>query len=137
LVIVIVAMLVLVSGSKNSSNSTLAPLIVPTATARPMGTVVYSPSTIPCGNDYTLTITLPATVSATDVVTVKLDGVVSGTETVSPDFAKQADGTWRYFDAVTDTWDCSASGSSSPGRHTEGIYDDLGNLLAYGAYTLV
>jgi hypothetical protein len=137
LVIALGGLLVLIGASKNSDSPTLPPLIVPTDTPAPLGTVVYSPSTIPCGSDYTLTITLPATVSATDVITVKMDGVTAGTETVSPTFTEQADGTWRFFDSTVVDWSCTASGSSAPGRHNEGIYDDLGNLLAYGSYTLV
>jgi hypothetical protein len=137
LVIALGGALVLIGASKNSAEVTLTPLVVPTATPAPQGTVVYSPSTIPCGSDYALTITLPATVSGTDVITVKMDGVTAGTETVSPTFTEQADGTWQFFDSTVVDWSCTASGSSSPGRHNEGIYDDLGNLLAYGSYTLV
>lgn len=105
------------------------------------GSLTYSPSTITCGSSYTLTIKLPSTVKGTDEVTVKFDGKISDTETVSDSFAKQSDGSWLYTGTSGEgAWDCNSSGDTigktTVGKHTETIEDSKGNILAQGTYTL-
>jgi hypothetical protein len=98
---------------------------------------VYSPSTITCGQAYTLVIRLPASVKSSDRVPVKYDGITKGTQTVSSGFVKQPDGSWLYQDSTgAGTWSCGSSGSSSVGSHTETIVDSSGKVLAEGKYTL-
>jgi hypothetical protein len=105
------------------------------------GSITYSPSTIACGASYTLTIRLPSTVKTGDELTIKFDGRISTTETITDSFAKQSDGSWLYTGTSgAGTWDCNSSydttGSTSIGKHTETILDLSGNILAQGTYTL-
>jgi hypothetical protein len=134
--------LLLMSGSSSgsaggASRSPSHPIVTPSPTPAGTGSIVYTPSTIGCGDAYTLVIRLPASVSGSDRITVKYDGITKGTQTVSSGFVGQSDGTWLYQDSTgSGTWSCASSGSNSVGTHTETIVDSSGRILAEGTYTL-
>ena len=96
------------------------------------GSIAFSPSTVVCGETWTTTVTLPASVKGTDQITLKVDGVVVGTQTViDAGMTKQADGSWLGTD--TGPADCSVG----VGKHTEQLVDASGKVLAEGSFTFV
>jgi hypothetical protein len=141
-VVALLGGLVLMSGSRSgsaggASPSPSHPIVTPSPTPAATGSIVYTPSTIGCGDAYTLVIRLPASVYGSDRITVKYDGITEGTQTVSSGFVKQKDGSWLYQDSTgAGGWSCGSSGSSSVGTHTETIVDSSGTVLAEGTYTL-
>jgi hypothetical protein len=114
------------------------------------GSITFSPSTVSCSKPvaFTATMRLPASVKATDTVTITLNGVSVGNEQVSniTDMVHQPDGSW--LSTSTTTVDqmqtgCAAGGSAGgvdilkPGNHTMQVLDSTGTkVLASGSYTV-
>ena len=96
------------------------------------GSMVFSPSTVTCGQTYMTTIRLPSSVSSTDEITLQDNGTTVGTHTVvDAGMTQQPDGTWYGSD--TGPIDCSMSA----GIHTERLVDPSGDVLAEGSFTFV
>ena len=96
------------------------------------GSIVFSPSTVSCGDSLTVTITLPATVKETDQITLKIDGKTKGSHTVvDQGMTKQADGKW--YQTASGPVDCTLGA----GLHTEDLVDANGTVLAEGYFTIV
>ena len=96
------------------------------------GSLVFSPTTVNCGQTYTTTIRLPSSVKGTDQITLQDNGAVVATQTVSDAGLKQQpDGSWSASD--TSPADCSIGA----GAHTERLLDASGKVLAQGSFTLV
>jgi hypothetical protein len=114
------------------------------------GGITFTPSTLSCSSPVTFTAAarLPASVHAGDTITIKLDGKLAGTSTVSSsagDVTQQADGSWVTVSTTTSTQMqtlCAAGGSAggfnilTPGTHTMQILDASGKILAQGSYTV-
>jgi hypothetical protein len=80
-----------------------------------------------------MTVILPASLSGSSEITAVLDGETGTTDTVSgAGFTKQSDGRWLSTDADSADNICSRYGE---GKHTFGILDAQGKLLASGSFT--
>jgi hypothetical protein len=96
------------------------------------GALVFSPNSVGCDAPMTITFTLPASVTETDLITLRVDGVDMDSHTViDAGMTQQADGSWSSSDTITS--DCSIG----PGLHTEQLVDSSGTVLAEGSYTIV
>jgi hypothetical protein len=107
-----------------------------TPTPAAAGVVTVDPSTFSCtatGIEVTVTVWLPATVSASDQVTGQLDGVDANTDSVGNGFDQQPDGRWQSIATESTS---SLCGSLASGVHTLSVVDSNGNLLAQGSFTL-
>lgn len=154
----VLAGIVVIGLSRNNSNSnahTLTPLTVTTDSGKPspvvtIGGVTFSPAIVDCSTpvEFTVTISLPASVQSGDSVVVKFDGADIGSTTIQAGGTTihEPDGTWQ--DASTSTIetmqsDCANGGVSSsgvavltPGIHEYQILTEGGTLLAQGSYTV-
>jgi hypothetical protein len=107
-----------------------------TPTPAGAGVVTVEPSTFSCtatGLEVTVTVWLPATVSASDQVTGRLDGVDANTDSVGNGFDQQPDGRWQSIATESAS---SLCGSLASGVHTLSVVDSKGNVLAQGSFTL-
>jgi hypothetical protein len=97
------------------------------------GSIVFGPTTVVCSSQpLTTTVKLPASLKATDRITIQLDGAIVSTQSVT-DFglAQQADGAW--YKTTTASAECSIG----VGAHTQRILGSSGHVLAQGSFTLV
>ena len=85
-----------------------------------------------------MTATLPASVKATDILTMKIDDETMGTFTVEQlNFVKQGDGSWQYVSTSSaSVMNTTCSGSMTQGTHTMSILDASGTVLAEGSWTI-
>jgi hypothetical protein len=129
ILVVIGALVLILAGARVSGNSY-------------PGTITLNPSTISCSSNQLVksTITLPASLNASDKITFELDGVSAGTTSVSDAFQKQSDGSWLYSSSSSSdsAQNCSGINGSalSMGAHTIRIVDSRGTVLAEFTYTL-
>jgi hypothetical protein len=114
------------------------------------GSITFSPSTVSCSSPVTFTTTarLPASVKATDSITIMFDGKSVGSSPVSSsgsDVKQQADGSWVSVSTTTPSEMqslCAAGGAAlgmnvlTPGTHTMQVLDASGKVLAQGSYTV-
>ena len=114
------------------------------------GGITFSPSTLSCKTPvaFTTSARLPASVHASDTITITLDGKAAGTSAVvdsSGDTKQQPDGSWVSVSTTTaDQMQtlCAAGGSAgglnvlTPGTHTMQVLDASGKVLAQGSYTV-
>jgi hypothetical protein len=114
---------------------------------KPGGGITISPSTLSCNSPvaFTVTVHLPASVHATDLITVRLDGKTTASAQLSDagSTTQQADGSWLIVTtySVDDMRAACAAGSPvgevnlfSPGTHTMQVLDASGRVLAQGSY---
>ncbi len=100
------------------------------------GIITVEPWSVSCSApavDVTISIWLPATVSASEQITAQTDGSNESTEAVSVEFTKQPDGRWFLGDTVSTSSMCS---NLDAGLHTLSVVDSNDNLLATGLFTL-
>ena len=138
-------------GSSGVNKST-TPTARPTPTlAAGLGSIVFAPAKLNCGNpvDFSITIKLPATVKSDDELAETFDGQTApDTLTIGSDqtFVQQANGSWLATvnsDAASMQTTCANGGLNSsgtavltPGTHTMQILDAKGKVLAQGSYTV-
>jgi hypothetical protein len=132
------------SSSASASHGDLFGSSVPTTSAVPAtptqdtsaGIVTLKPSTFSCSDasiEITLSVWLPASVSAEEEVTGELDGTQVSTRVVGDAFEKQPDGRWLRSE--TDSAAAVCAGLEA-GKHVYRVLDSEGNLLAQGSFTL-
>ena len=111
----------------------------PTPTPTPGGSgglIVVEPSTISCSGttaDVSLSIWLPGSVSASELITAGTDVSKGNPEAVNVEFVKQSDGRWFLKDSLTVANLCS---SLDPGKHTLSVTDSHNTVLAEGSINL-
>jgi ketosteroid isomerase-like protein len=99
------------------------------------GSLTVQPSSFSCSDTSTqvsITVLLPASLSASAEITLMLDGENGGTETVSTEFTKQSDGRWLLTESQSASNVCSNYGA---GTHTFSFLDSQDNVLASGSFT--
>ena len=100
------------------------------------GGISVTPSTISCSStaSYMVTIRLPSSVHAGDVITDQLDGHIQATDTVNAAFIQQSDGSWLLTSPGSTSTVCGSG--ISMGTHDEKFLDASGHVLAEGTYTV-
>lgn len=110
------------------------------------GGITINPSIFSCSSSQQVSsiIRLPASLNGSDQLTIRFDGLSVGTETVSPMFQQQYDGTWQNTGTHTASSQCVgpvmgpngqlSAGQLVMGMHTLQIVDSKGNVLAGGSY---
>jgi hypothetical protein len=100
------------------------------------GSLTVRPSSFSCSDTSTqvsITVLLPASLSASSEITAMLDGEKGSTDTVSgAGFTKQSDGRWLSTDSDSASNICSAYGA---GKHTFSVLDAQDKVLASGSFT--
>ena len=124
--------------AKQTAKTTAKPTAKTTGTLPPVagGSVTFKPNSFSCSGaavTVTMTITLPASFSGSDLIYPDVDGSVGSSTTVDSIFEQQADGSWLETESNTNTNLC---GAYSVGNHTIGIEDDAGNIVAMGSFTV-
>ena len=119
---------------------TPAPTPVPVVTAPPPtteGSVVVTPNSFSCSGpviQVSLSVTLPASLTATSTVTAVIDGSVGSTGTVGDNFTRQADGSWLSATTDSSTTLCK---NYDTGQHDIGFQDSTGNMVSEGTFTVL
>jgi hypothetical protein len=103
------------------------------------GGVTFSPSTISCAANVsvTMTIRLPASLHATDQVTVQVDGKIVSTISVGSQFIQQADSSWLYTGSGAMLGTCQGATGQVVGTHTVRVIDASSKVVAEGSVTVI
>jgi hypothetical protein len=139
----------LAEGSYTVTGTTPIPQTTPTL-APSVSSITFSPPNVSCAApvEWTVTITLPASILSGDVVTEKIDGVKvqSGRIEVASLITHETDGTWTWVSPLTGSQIqalCSSGGLNSTGvavltagAHVVQVYDATGALISQGSYTV-
>jgi hypothetical protein len=99
------------------------------------GLVTLKPSSFSCSDtstQVTMSVWLPASVSASEEVKGELDGVAVSTRVVGDNFKKQSDGRWLRSE--TDSAAAVCSGLEA-GKHVYRVLDSQDKVLAQGSFT--
>jgi hypothetical protein len=123
---------------------TPVPTAAPTAPPPPPpASVVISPKTLSCGQAYTMTITLPGSMTSDYGISYEYDYASPVTEAVSDEFHQLGDGSWLYT-FPGHGWSCNSGRGSDmgsiatgTGQHSFEIYSEGdATPLATATYTV-
>ena len=131
------------------ATQTSTPLAGSTASLAPDQGLSFTPKTISCETPtiFTMTVTLSATLAATDTVVEKLDGKTLASLAVSNlGLAQETDGNWKgnipstlaSMQATCANKGINTAGQAilTTGNHTLQLFDGQENLLVQGSYTV-
>ena len=107
-----------------------------TPTPGEAGSVKVQPVSFSCSAaavKVTISMSLPGSVPASEIVTAQTDGSNGNTEAVSDLFTQQSDGSWFLTATATAPEFCDQF--SGPGKHTLTVIDSHGTVLAVGSFT--